>query len=167
MLKKLLLTVACIGLAASSYGQGTVIFDTQNITGGSARSVDSRGNGLSGAAFSGQLYSAAGVGAAEDSLTAAESRVQFRTGSGEGYVVFDSAVNNAFTGQPVDPEVTVTPTLNGAATVQMRAWDSAFPTYEAAVAGGGQYGKSAIINLAATGGGLLPGVELTGMGGTC
>lgn len=166
MLKRILVTVAVIGVTAYTYGQGTVVFDNQNITTGPAPVTDfGVTNRLAGAAFSGQLYSAAGIGAAESSLTAAETRVQFRTGGGAGFVVFNTAVNNAFTGSPVDPEITVTPTANGPATVQMRAWESSFPTYEAAVAGGGKYGKSNILNLPATGGGLAPAVELTGLQG--
>src|SRR5688572_21466786 len=118
MLKRILVTVALLGVTAASYGQGTVVFDNQGISTGAAPVIDvaPSTNRIAGAAFSGQLYSAPGT-AAESSLTAAETRVQFRSGLGAGFVVFNTAVMNAFTGQPVDPEVTVTPTANGVATI--------------------------------------------------
>src|SRR5687767_2562094 len=116
MLKKLVITITLIGATALSYGQGTVVFDNQFITTGAAPVFDADGTTrLSGAAFSAQLYSAAGINAAEGSLTAAETRVQFRTGVNTGYVPTGADTQNAFTSQPVDPEVTVTATANGPA----------------------------------------------------
>ena len=165
MLKRILVTVAFIGVTAASFGQGTVIFDNRNITTGPAKVVlAGTTNGLSGPAFSAQLYSAAGDQRANlGSLTAAETRNAFRGGLNAGFVLLSGT--NPFTGQPVDQEVTVTASANGPATIQMRAWDSAFATYEAAVAANGAFGQSAPIFLTATGGGLLPAVELTGLQG--
>ena len=154
----------CLWALASALGQGTVIFDNKNLTTGEAPVSYHAGGRLSGTNFSAQLYSAPGDQLSNVSaLTAAETRAGFRGGLNDGFVQLSGI--NPFTGQPVDQEVTVTPTANGPATIQMRAWESRFATYEDAVAGGGCYGGSAPIFLAATGGGLLPAVELTGLQG--
>jgi hypothetical protein len=165
MLKRILVTVAIIGVTAASYGQGTVFFD--NDMGARVAPVTDVGvtNRLSGSGFSAQLFAASGINAPSNSLVAAESRVQFRTGSNVGFVPTSTVTINSFTGSAVDPTVTVTPTEGGPATVQMRAWDAAFPTYDAAIAGNGKYGWSNILNLPATGGGLTPPVNLVGLQG--
>lgn len=155
--------IAITVLSLSALGQGTVIFDNKNITTGEA-AVRAAGTNVAGAGWSAQLYSAAGDQRANlGALTAAETRVGFRGGVNAGFVLLGGT--NPFTGNPVDQEVTVTGTANGPATIQMRAWDSQFATYEAAVAAGGWRGVSDPIFLAATGGGLLPAVELTGLQG--
>lgn len=165
MLKRILVTVALIGVTAAAFGQGTVIFDNRNLTTGPAPvTVGVGGTNASGPAWSAQLYSAAGDQRANlSALTAAETRGAFRGGINAGFVQLSGT--NPFTTAPVDQEVTVTSVANGPATIQMRAWDSQFSTYEAAVAANGWYGSSAPIFLAATGGGLLPAVELTGLQG--
>lgn len=162
--KRALVTLALLVSTFSIFGQGTVLFDTKNISTGSAQVIYPNGTGVTGTTFSAQLYSAAGDQRANlGSLTAAETRVHFRSGLNAGFVAISGV--NAFTGQPVDQEVTVTPAANGPATVQFRVWDSTFSTYEAAVSGGGMFGASSPIFLGATGGGLLPAVELTGLEG--
>lgn len=163
-MKGFFLALGVIGLGISAFAQGTVLFDNRNITTGPAPVLMWGGGGarLSGTNYSAQLYSAAGDQRNNlGSLTPAETRVQFRSGVNAGFVALSGI--NAFTGQPVDQEVTVTPVLNGPATIQLRAWESRFATFEEAVNFGGIYGFFVPIFLARTGGGLLPPVELTGL----
>lgn len=147
--------------AISAVAQGVVLFDNKNIPTGPAP-FHVNGVFLSGTNFSAQLYSAAGDQRANlGALIARETRVQFLSGADAGFVATNGV--NAFTGTAVDPEVTVTPVANGSATVQMRAWESSFATYDDAVAGGGLFGQSDAIFLSTTGGGSFPAVELTGL----
>jgi len=169
MLKRILVTVALIGVTAASFGQGTVIFDNRNITTGQAPVTDvGVTNRVSGATVKAQLFSAAGVGVASNSLSAAGVPVPFRTGINAGFVETRDTIANPFDPpNMVNQVVAVTPTANGPATVQMRAWDAAFPTYDAAIAGLGRYGWSNIIPIPTTGGGnpALPPSELAGLQG--
>src|SRR5687768_5010522 len=117
----------------SVYAQGTVLFDNQYLSSGSAPVFAPENIPLSGNAWCTQLYSAPGLDQEPCALRPAGTRVQFRVGLGVGFDAFISTTTNIFTGQPVNPEVVVTPIINGAATVQMRAWDAAFASFEEAV----------------------------------
>ena len=148
MLKKALLTLAVVGMTVVAYGQGQVNFNTR-ILGTSAQVYSAPGVLASGTGFYAQLFAADGVGQAEGSLVAVGSAVNFRTSANAGYVQETGTASPS--GQAVNTTVNVTSVNGGAVTLQLRAWSSAFSTYAAAVAGGGVYGKSALLSLASTG----------------
>jgi hypothetical protein len=160
MLKKLILTVALTGVAISGFAQGFVNFNTQAV-GASAQVYSAPGVLASGTAFFAQLYAADGFNASEGSLTAKGTAVNFRAGGNVGYVQISGTTS---AGATVNPTVAVTTVNNGNVTLQLRAWSSSFATYEAAVAGGGAYGSSALLNLASTSAPTGP-ATLTGLQG--
>lgn len=177
MLKKFIVTMALVGVATASYGQGTVNFETANIgpsarvyATGSNKTVPVFGNG-----FFAQLYAAAGSGAVESALAPVKTPVNFRgtsaASTSAGYV---QTFGTTSKGTEVDPVVVVTPTAGGPATVQLRAWSSNFDTYELANAAVTAQNptafaaESAVLSIASTGGGGAPPglpVDLTGLTG--
>jgi len=175
MLKKFIVTMALVGVATISYGQGSVNFETANI-GPAARVLQTKEKGGAPAFGNGwfaQLYAAAGANAAETALAKVGNPVNLRgasaTSSVAGYV---QTFGPNSKGVETDPVVIVTPTAGGPATVQLRAWSSNFDTYELAAAALAaknplaEAGKSAPLSLAATGGGGSPPglpVDLTGL----
>jgi hypothetical protein len=170
MIKKLICSLVGVGLATVAYGQGTVNFNTQTL-GASAQVYSAPGVLAAGPAFYAQLYSAAGTGASEASLTPAGFQVNFRSSAAAGYVQTTGTSTGAagtflVTGNTT---VTVTPVSGGPATVQLRAWASTFATYQDAVNANGIRGVSPVLNLASTGlGGGSPAgtpVNLTGLQG--
>jgi hypothetical protein len=175
MLKKFIVTMALVGVATVSYGQGTVNFETANI-GAPARVFQPRStNPVFGNNWFAQLYAAAVANAPEATLLKVGTQVNFRgtapTSTSAGYV---QTFGTTSKGAEVNPVVTVTPTAGGPATVQLRAWSAAFDTYELAAAAllannpAAHVGESAVLSLSATGGGgeppALP-VNLTGLTG--
>lgn len=174
MLKRLLLvTVAIIGVTAASYGQGTVIFDNGSVgartllspTGTPGGFATAGGYAPTGMIWAAQLYTGPAA-TAEGSLTAAGTRVQYRTGLNGGNVETRDTITNPFTGAPVNAEVAVVATGGAAATIQMRAWDAQYTSWEAAEAANGIRGKSPLLALAKTGiggAGGTPGEALTGL----
>jgi len=176
MLKKFIVTMALVGVTAASYGQGTVNFETANIGAGARIMQPDKTTPAFGNGWFAQLYAAAGSAAAETALAKVGNPVNLRgasaTSTVAGYVQTFGATSK---GVDVDPVVVVTPTAGGPATVQLRAWNSGFDTYELAEAAGKlpgaaattQWGKSAPITIAATGGGGSPPglpADLTGLG---
>ena len=124
------------------------------------RDVD--GTLLSGTDFLTQLYGAYGLNQPGSALVPIGFPVNFRTGVNAGYVQTFGVTSlgmpvitifNAYEGSEI----------GGPATVLMRAWSGPFPTYGAALAGGGQYGSSLPINIPSTG--LTHGSLLTGLQG--
>ena len=148
MLKKAVLTLAVVGVTVVTYGQGQVNFNNR-ILGTSAQVYSAPGVLAAGTAFYAQLFAADGVGQSEGSLVGVGTPVNFRTSAGAGYV--QEVGTTTFDGTAVNTTVNVTAVNGGAVTLQLRAWSSAFSSYAAAVAGGGAYGKSALLNLASTG----------------
>lgn len=143
-MKKLLLIAAVLVASLSAYAQGTINFNNRIGTGDPSDSPVFDVGGvtrLAGAGFFAQLY-AGPAGSAAGALAAVGAPVTFRTGGGAGYV-----------NSPGD----VTTAVGGAtAAIQMRAWDSAFPTYAAALAGGGKTGASIVFDSLPLGGGGSP-----------
>jgi len=147
MLKKLFVTMALVGVTAYSYGQGTVNFDTKAV-GAKILAPGGAAAPTVGTAYFAQLYAAAGLNAPEGSLAKVGNAVNLRGGSNAGFVQISGTTSAGLT---VDPTVVVpTSGAGGASTVQLRAWDVASGTYEAAV-GTGKWGASPTLNLTATG----------------
>ena len=140
MKKIALFTIATILSLGSVLAQGTITFNNR-ITGViDVKIFNPDGiTGLAGTGFSVQLYSGA-AGAAEASLVAAPLIVStFRTGAAAGYFTSlgDVAVPGRATG------------LN--ASIQLRAWDNnggLITSYDAAVVGGFNAGKSNVFDTA-------------------
>jgi len=107
-----------------------------------------------GTEFYAQLYAAAGMNAPAGVLAPVGFKVNFQTGANAGFVQ-TSGLNKD--GVTVNPNVVVTSQPGGAATVQIRAWDSNFQSYETALAkldGGSltpRIGASALLNIERTG----------------
>jgi len=143
-MKKLIYVAAFLAASLSAYAQGTVSFNNR-ITGVVDAPVFDVGGTvrLAGAAFFAQLYAGA-AGTADAALVAIGSPTPFRpvppATTGQGYVVAVSEVTV--------PGVAV----GGTARIQMRAWDSTFGTYGAALAGNGKAGFSASFDVANLGG---------------
>jgi len=176
MLKKFIVTMALVGVATASYGQGTVNFETANL-GTSARVNQPRStNPVFGNGWFAQLYAATGTGAAQSALAKVGNPVNFRGASATSTVAgYVQTFGQTSKGVDVDPVVTVTPVAGGPATVQLRAWSSGFDTYELAKTAlevaknpTAQIGESALLNVAVTGGGGSPPglpTDLTGLQG--
>jgi hypothetical protein len=169
MLKKAIVMLALVASTALTYGQGTVNFNTLALkgTGTDPRVLTSDGvTFAAGTDFFAQLYAAPGT-AAESALLPVGSPVNLRTGANAGYV--QTTGTSTATGTTVNPSVTVTSVSGGPATVQLRAWSSAFATYDAAVTANAAAGKSALLTLSATGAPNgappTPDVNLTGLQG--
>lgn len=135
-MKKLLIIAAALVTSASVYAQGTVNFaNLVPAAGISAPVFDVGGVTGLGNTFRAQLYGGAS-GSAEAALTAQGTPASF-------------LASGFFSAGPVSVSGVA---LGAPATVQVRAWDGAFATYEAALAANGKVGKSALLNIATTGG---------------
>lgn len=171
MFKKILALVVLASVSTVAFGQGAVNFVTQNL-GVDALVYQADGTKAAGSTFLAQLYAAPTATAAETALLAVGDPVNFRSGTTySGYVQVSGTV--ATTSKPINTTVMVFSgaPAGGPATVQLRAWDSAYATYEAALTAGAQHGFSPLLSLAVTGdpvGGLgtptLP-VDLIGLKG--
>jgi hypothetical protein len=141
-MKKLLFLAALLVASASAFAQGTVNIANRVTAAGIDAPIFDVDNStrLAGTGFFVQLY--AGVaGTSAEGLSAVGAAVNFRAaGAQAGYMLGGDTIRT-INGIPA----------GGAAAVQLRAWDSAFATYEAAVAAGGKYGSSSVLNLASTG----------------
>ena len=124
------------------HGQGLVNFNTATL-GPSARVFNSSGILASNQLYLAQLFAADGAGQAEGSLQAKGTPVNFRGGNFAGYVQTSGTTSQ---GNPVVASVAVTTQSAGQVTLQMRAWSSSFSSYAAAVAGGGEFGESDLLN---------------------
>lgn len=130
-MKKLIYIAAILVAAISATAQGTINVNNR-ITGTLDAPVFDVGGTvrLSGTGFFAQLY-AGPAGAGDGALVAVGTPINFRTGNAAGYVVVTGL------------DTTIPSVAPGAkAQVQLRAWDAAFPTFAAAVAGGGKNGGS-------------------------
>lgn len=157
-MKHCLVTLAALLVAASSFAQGTVVFNNK-ITG----SVDARvmyaGGGTpipADGSYVAQLYASAPGG----TLAAVGAPIPFRNtpDAGKGYI------------NPTGVDTTRTiPGVaeSGTAQVKMVAWASSLgATYEEVVAKNqGGWGESALLPSVATGGGLTPAQNLVGLQG--
>lgn len=154
MLKKLTLILAAVTACASLFGQGAVNFNTQ-VVGTLARVYDvgvvgtgTTNGALLGLNFGAQLYGAAGDLADDSTLRGLGTRVNFRGGIQAGYVMVTGT--NKW-GETINPSVKVPGTVDAdgsrLATLQLRAWDASFDTYEAALQGVGKSGKSNLIKV--------------------
>jgi hypothetical protein len=182
-MKKVLLTLAVMGVAASVLAQGTVVFNNLNTAAGiraqiygpeagspytaktgntsaglPAGSQTYTGPALNGAGFRAIILAANGANQAESSLVASTPITGFRTGSGAGYV---TQVTSTLTGVPKDAP---------AATLQVVAWDNTsglYNDYASALAawnaGNIALGKSQLFNVNAIGGDLNPAPLLNGL----
>lgn len=163
MIKKLALAIAVIGLSVSSYGQGFVNFNNNNVAGGVIAPVSfSNGTLVSGTGYYAQLFSAVGAGASEGSLVAAGTAVNFRGGANVGFVQQSGTAIGAQGSTTVNPAVAVSANP-GVVTLQLRVWSSAFATYAAAVsANNAEWGKSALFSVTSVGAPGTP-ADLTGL----
>lgn len=152
-MKKLLVTLACVAFSVSSYAQGFVNFNTGYSTVKATVTDLTTGQLASGTAYFAQLYAADGANAAESSLTAKGSPVNFKTGTTSGYVQTSGTTS---LGTAVSSSVQVSATA-GIVTVEVRAWGAllggnAVTSYEDAVAAnGGVFGHSNAINVQSAG----------------
>jgi hypothetical protein len=147
MIKQLQAFVALASVSTVAFAQGTVNFST-SLLGSNARVTKADGTFAGGSAFLAQLYAAPGT-AAESALVAVGASVNFRSGVTAGYVQTSGTTS---LGTTVDPVVIISAAAaGGPVTVQLRAWDAAYATYEAASSANGECGKSALLSLAVTG----------------
>ena len=113
-MKKLLVTLAAVLVSVSTFGQGTILFNTR-VT-GQVDAPISVGNGMgAGAGFNAQLFVVTGSGASSP-FTALNPATTFRTTSAPAayYVV-----------QPPGPVIVPTVAPGQQATVVMRVWAGA------------------------------------------
>lgn len=151
-MKRTIIALIAVGAAASVLAQGTLTFNNRvtgtvvaKIYGPQAGSPGERLTGnsavytgapLSGTGWFAELWAAPGANQPESSLTAmAGSRTTFRTGTAAGFI----------TAPPADIAITGA-AANTVATLQVRAWDAAYATYDAAVQAKAIYGWSALFN---------------------
>lgn len=157
-----LFVLAAASDATSGSAQSYVEFATRPL-GLSAQIRDVDGFPLTGDEYFAQLYGGYGLDLSVDLLLPLGVAANFqRTASGAGYVRVEGT--NAF-GVYVPSRVNADEghEPGGPATVQLRAWSAPFPTYEAALAGGGQYGASMLMNVPETG--FMEGTRLIGLQG--
>jgi hypothetical protein len=135
---KKLIVAAIVGLTAfSAMAQGKFVFANRNTA--TTPPIDAKVflpggvTPLAGTDYLAQAY----VGLDEASLAPVGVAVPFRTGAAAGYI---SAAT-----------INTTIAANTAVVIQMRAWEAAKgASYEAAVAGGGIYGKSNVVPVTLT-----------------
>lgn len=162
-MKKLLLTLAVVGVSAAAFAQGTVNFGnrvtfTTSPAGNTARPVyGTDWNGVHGAgatgalanrpagtAYKSLLYMAIGAGQAEGTLlpTTATAARTFLTAGNAGF----------WSGETSRPLVTsgATAVQGNTVTLQVRVWDATAADYDAAVAAGKARGKSLTFNYTIT-----------------
>ena len=136
-MRKLAVLLAVTVATASAFAQGTVTFANNSAYATVADRLvkDVGGASLTGTTFFAQLFFGA-QGTAEGSLTAVTPTAAFR------------ASTTASPGTLVGGSRTLTGITSGqTATLQVRVWDSAaFASYDAAVAGGGKIGSSALFD---------------------
>lgn len=149
-MKKLLTLAAVLATSLSIQAQGTVNF-ANRVAGGvlSAPIFDVGGTvGLAGTAFFAQIY-AGPAGTADAALTAQGSPVTFSS-------------NAALAGFVNASTVTITGVApGGTARVIVKAWESSFATFAAAVAGNGKNGSSTSFDVGPLGGTPASGPPLT------
>lgn len=171
MTKKVIALLAVVLTAGFAYGQGAVNFDTKAVGAKVTLDASEGGAALAGNLYLAQLYAAAGSGVAEASLLPVGSTVYFRGGINAGFVTI-SGVGPS--GSDVNPVVNLFTAAQGAAnsaaTVQLRAWETARgATWEAAGGfGAAHVGESAILAIGTTGGYGSPPTtppDLTGLQG--
>jgi len=159
-MKKILIALACLAMAASSYAQGFVLFNTQVST-VAQKIYDTDGvTPLSGTGYLAQLYAADGTVTTDSSLVAKGVPVNFRGGVNAGYVVTTSGKNSL--GQDFTSSVAVSDT-GKTVTLQVRAWaGGSIASYEAAVAANAAVGKSSLFQVTSV---AVPGTpaNLTGL----
>jgi len=149
-MKKLLIALAAVLITATSYGQGTVYFNTR-VVGVVDAPVTLQGGGSPGPDYSAQLFLVGAGG----SLTALTPATTFRTGSAaaQQYV------------QPVDVVVIPGTTAGGSATLQMGAWKTSLGSFDQAKAAG-LAGISTVFTVDGLGNGTtLPPANLAGANG--
>jgi len=126
-MKKILLGLAVIGITASVFAQGTINFSSLVAPGNSrgtnqTLSTGGTGTGLaSGASFLAQLYVGA-AGVSDPTLLS--------TNSGAGPAIFNTGGQAGYFAG--GPRTLAGVALGATVTVQIRAWSSAFPSWEAA-----------------------------------
>jgi hypothetical protein len=142
-MKKLLVTLAAVLVSASTFGQGTILFNNRTPT-GDARVTRPDGTGA-GAGITAQLFLVGAGGA----LTAIPGTTTFReTPAAATFFVNPISVNV--------PGVAV----GANATVRMRAWSTSAGSYDAALAGAGLYGESNDVLVSGLGGTPATGAPL-------
>ena len=137
-MRPLLTIAACLAIAATAMGQGTVNFANRVTTAGiNAPIYMPDGTTPAGSSIVAQLW----AGTSADSLSPVGAAVSLINSGGNptGFFVGGSR------------EIPGITPAGGAAFVQVRAWEGTFATYQEAAAAGGLTGASAVLNLAATG----------------
>jgi len=144
-MRKLLVVAACTMASLAAVAQGTLNFSnlpgTVSPAGAPIFNVDGTTK-LAGAGYLCAIYAGPSAG----SLVAIGATLPFRTGAGAGFL--DTSSGSARTVPTVAP--------GGTAFVQVKAWDSTFATYDAALAAGGKYGASSVFQVVTGGSGTPP-----------
>jgi hypothetical protein len=153
-MKKLLVTLAAVLVSASTFAQGTILFNNRTPT-GDARVSRPDGTGA-GAGITAQLFLVGAGG----TLTAIPGTTTFReTPAAATFFVNPTSVSV--------PGVAA----GTAATVRMRAWATSAGSYDAAIAGAGLAGESNDVTISqlggtpAGGGAPIPDPGLSGLQG--
>jgi MYXO-CTERM domain-containing protein len=149
-MKKILLLAALLGTAVTTFGQGVVLFNNRvTASGVDAPILNSDGTTrLAGTGFRAALYGVGGSVASDaaldnqilQNLSGTATWVDLRTGAAAGYVNVGTDGGRIFSGVG----------YNQAVTVQIRAWEGNFATYEQALASGAKVGKSNLVPLTTT-----------------
>src|SRR5262245_25451142 len=183
MKRNLLVGLLSVGIVASAFSQGTVIFNNVNSAAGlrapiygpdpSNPNLSLQGNTstglpagtqtyagalLTGTGYSAQLWAASGAGQPESSLVGAANGIAgFRAAGATAGFIQAPATAYALAGVAADA---------AAATLQLRVWDNkggTVNTWADAVAAGNGFGKSTLFNVSAIGGALNPPPLLNGL----
>lgn len=157
-MKKIIIALACLAVAASTYAQGYVNFNTYNT---SQKIYDTDGvTALTGTGYLAQLYAADGTVTDDSKLAAKGIPVNFRAGVNAGYVVTTSGTTSL--GQTLSSSSVAVSDAAGTVTLQVRAWaGGSIASYETAYAAGSAVGKSSLFQVTSV---AVPGTpaNLTG-----
>jgi hypothetical protein len=153
-MKKLLVTLAAVLVSASTFAQGTILFNTR-IVGTVDAPVRRPDNTGAGPSVNGQLFLLSG-----GNYTALTPATTFRDGSANPQAAF-------YVIQPATAVTVPGIAAGGQATIVLRAWEGA--SFDAARTGGGLWGESSPITISLGGtpatGAPLPDAPLAGLQG--
>jgi hypothetical protein len=155
-MKKVIIALACVAMAVSSYAQGFVGFSTQTA---GVKIYDTDGvTPLSGSGYLAQLYAYEGKTTDASLLTAAGTAFNFMTGTTAGYILTTSGTTTSLGVTLTSSSRSVQVASDGVpVTLQVRAWaGGTTKSYEDAVAAKAATGFSALWTQTATAAGGTP-----------
>lgn len=151
-MKKLLVVTACLLATVLAHGQGQVSIGNRVLTANPV--IDAKVSLPDGTGADSSIIAQLWGAPTGQTLVALETGVGFRDGAGAGYFPTHAATLTGIPGGTV-------------LDVELRAFEASFGSYDAAVSGGGLFGKSALLvgNVTAQEAPNLPEDALSGMTG--